>query len=97
MKWLLTVIIVCVCIAMNACAFKKHDQKDRLVLDVSTLSLEAESKTERITALISASMKEAAADSNKTVKKEAMQTIRNIIIVLANMGMWRLTVKIRSI
>ena len=64
---------------MNACAFKKHDQKDRLVLDVSTLSLEAESKTERITALISASMKEAAADSNKTVKKEAMQTIRNII------------------
>ena len=86
MKWLLTVIIVCVCIAMNACAFKKHDQKDRLVLDVSTLSLEAESKTERITALISASMKEAAADSNKTVKKEAMQTIRNIINGLGEHG-----------
>lgn len=76
MKWLLTVIIVCVCIAMNACAFKKHDQKDRLVLDVSTLSLETESKTERITAVISASIKEAA----------AMKTVRNIINCLGEHG-----------
>ena len=82
-KFLITVIILCACFAMSACAMKQQAQQDIVVLhSAPSLGIQPRGEIEQIAAVICESLKEET-DQNTT---DYMKTIRNVVNRLGENG-----------